>query len=295
MNKDFLARRSAAVRPRKGRRRRVEPPSARPTPAAKTDLVRLRPELRREHGLVPEDQTGRELHDQRATRGRRASGYDGFYAATEDDLNVRFHRMEGSASASIRSTHEPLHIAGFTQLRCVPDREGGNNDHGERERPAPDLELHRLGEVHEPALRGPAPCEQGATSSGNLPRSTRSPDLIFFAVVGGVPEPAPALQPRRRRRPPGSASRRTTGRRSRQGLRHFDTRASTRMIQSVKPREELVKTGGDPNLPRGQNGDDKVHGREWNTKKKDLQYACTFDLPRASASAGNFRLVRTAR
>jgi hypothetical protein len=50
------------------------------------------------------------------------------------------------------------------------------------------------------------------------------------------------------------------------------------MIQSVEPRDALLKAG-DPTSPRGENGSDPIHGREWSTQKRDLQYACTFDLP----------------
>jgi hypothetical protein len=48
------------------------------------------------------------------------------------------------------------------------------------------------------------------------------------------------------------------------------------MIQSVAPRTKLK---GEEDQPRGQNGSDPIHGREWQTAKADLQYACTFDLP----------------
>jgi len=46
------------------------------------------------------------------------------------------------------------------------------------------------------------------------------------------------------------------------------------MLQSTEPRPGL--TGADK--PLGDNGDDPIHGREWKTNKKDLQYACTFAL-----------------
>jgi hypothetical protein len=47
------------------------------------------------------------------------------------------------------------------------------------------------------------------------------------------------------------------------------------MIQSVAPRPGLEGPSG----TRGDNGNDPVHGREWDTRQDDLQYACTFNLP----------------
>ncbi|MFO0740852.1 MAG: hypothetical protein U0270_33455 [Labilithrix sp.] len=206
-------------------------------------------------------------------------GYDGFYAATEDDLNVRFHRMKERFGVD---PQYPLkrYIAGFTQLR-VPDREG---EHTITQSASGQRQISNYigsAKCTNPLFAAQLPREQGDELC-NLPRSTRSPDLIFFAVVGGVPNQLLHFNPDGDEK--AAEDNRITaddwvkilGKDS----EHFDyTGIDPHMIQSVKPREELVKTGGDPDLPRGQNGDDKVHGREWNTKKKDLQYACTFDLP----------------
>jgi hypothetical protein len=57
---------------------------------------------------------------------------------------------------------------------------------------------------------------------------------------------------------------------------HFDFAGmDPHMIQSIEPRPGL--SGAD--LPRGNNGTDPIHGREWQTAKGDRQYACTFTLP----------------
>ncbi len=47
------------------------------------------------------------------------------------------------------------------------------------------------------------------------------------------------------------------------------------MIQSITPRAGLPA----PSATSGDNGTDPVHGREWDNKGNDLQYACTFPLP----------------
>jgi hypothetical protein len=51
------------------------------------------------------------------------------------------------------------------------------------------------------------------------------------------------------------------------------------MIPSSTPRAGLEA----PSATRGDNGSDPVNGREWDTQKADLEYACTFDLPTSIA------------
>ncbi len=56
----------------------------------------------------------------------------------------------------------------------------------------------------------------------------------------------------------------------------FDiTGTDPHLIASVTPRAGLPEPSPTP----GDNGSDPVHGREWDTQKSDLQYACTFLLP----------------
>ena len=47
------------------------------------------------------------------------------------------------------------------------------------------------------------------------------------------------------------------------------------MVESKVPRPGLPA----PSNTRGNNGNDPIHGREWETGGNDLQYACTFELP----------------
>jgi hypothetical protein len=46
------------------------------------------------------------------------------------------------------------------------------------------------------------------------------------------------------------------------------------MIPSMTPRDGLPP----PSDTRSDHGTDPIHGREWNTNKEDLQFACTFAL-----------------
>ena len=94
----------------------------------------------------------------------------------------------------------------------------------------------------------------------NLPRSTRSPDLVFFAVVGGVPNQL--LYPDGYD-PNNPEKNRVTNEKWVKILgrdpANFDYDGiDPHMIQSVTPRPGL--SGAD--LARGDNGTDPIHGRE---------------------------------
>jgi hypothetical protein len=213
-------------------------------------------------------------------------GFDGFYGPTDDDLNVRFYRMKQRYGVD---PQYPLkrYVNGLTQLR-VPDRDG---EHTVTTSASGQRQISNyIGSARctNPLFAAQLPREAGDELC-NLPRSTRSPDLVFFAVVGGVPnellhfDPAGTDTAAENNRITADDWVKILGKDS----EHFDySGIDPHMVQSSEPRQNLLK-GGDPDLPRGQNGSDPIHGREWNTKKKDLQYACTFDLPMARACAGN--------
>ena len=225
---------------------------------------------------------------------KSGKGYDGFYGPKDDDLNVRFFRMKQRYGVD---PQYPLkrYVAGFTQLR-VPDREG---EHTVTEGANGQRQISNyIGAARctNPLFATDLPREAGDELC-NLPRSTRSPDLVFFAVVGGVPhqllhfDPAGDDAAAENNRITAEDWVKILGKDS----EHYDySGIDPHMVQSVEPRSkevlaalgvegDLVKSGGDPESARGENGNDAYHGREWNTKKADLQYACTFDLPEERA------------
>jgi hypothetical protein len=208
-------------------------------------------------------------------------GYDGFFGQRDDQLNVRFHRMKQRYGVDPQF---PLkrYIDGFTKLR-VPDRKAEHVIQvpagGGRRQIA---EYTSTGKCTNPLFASRLPTTRSEELC-NLPRSTRTSDLIFFAVIGGVPHQL--LYPP----PPGAVTGydpnnldnnkitnekwvtilgRDPGNYNYEGI-------DSHMIQSVTPRPGL--TGAE--LPRGNNGTDPMHGREWNPDKEDLQFACTFALP----------------
>lgn len=205
--------------------------------------------------------------------GQSGDGYNGYYPSGDDELNVRFHRMKERYGID---PQYPLkrYIDGLTKLR-VPDRKAEHitktNDQGRRE----IANYTSTPKCTNPLFAATLPRNPGDELCA-LPRSTRTSDLIFFAVVGGVPNEL--LYPDGYD-PNDPEKNRTTNDRwvkilgKDPGNFNYDG-IDPHMIQSITPRAGL--TGADS--PRGDNGTD-WHGREWNTGKSDLQYACTFPLP----------------
>jgi hypothetical protein len=179
----------------------------------------------------------------------------GYWGATEEQINVRFHRMKERFGIDPQF---PLsrYADGFTKL-MVPDREG---EHGEVAGVVGPY-------VGTPKCTNPlfAASLPGAAGDElcNLPKGPRGKDLVVFAVLGGVPNQlvgaAPAWDAILGADPEA-----------------FDyTGIDPHMIQSRTARAGLPA----PTATRGDNGTDPTNGREWDTAGNDLQFACTFDLP----------------
>ena len=102
----------------------------------------------------------------------------------------------------------------------------------------------------------------------DLQLGPRTPDLVFYALIGGVPNSLLEKDL-------------TSGDWQKilgKDPEHFDlTGIDPHMIESTTPRPGLPVSGATYNL-----GTDPDNGREWNTLTSvafsDLQYACTFDL-----------------
>ncbi len=104
-----------------------------------------------------------------------------------------------------------------------------------------------------------------------LKRGPRALDLVYFAVIGGVPNTLlhfDPTSPERSKLDDGDWLRIL----GRDPLRYDFSGLDPHMVESIAPR---------PGLPAPDAPDlsDPIHGREWDTKKGDLQYACTFTLP----------------
>jgi hypothetical protein len=112
-----------------------------------------------------------------------------------------------------------------------------------------------------------------------LDRGPRSLDLVYFAIIGGVPNQLLHFDPQSpaNSRLDDADWLKILGR----DPLHYDfTGADPHMLESTAPRPGLPGIGA-------SNTADPIHGREWDTKGADLQYACTFPLasPRDCGSA----------
>ena len=103
----------------------------------------------------------------------------------------------------------------------------------------------------------------------------RDPSLVIFSLIGGVPwqlltdTPDPATAKFKAKLASGDWTKMIGA----DPLKYDFTGADPHMLESMVPREGLL-----PPATAG-NGADAIHGREYNTDKSDLQYACTFNLP----------------
>lgn len=185
-------------------------------------------------------------------------GFDGYYGPTEDDLNVRFHRMKERYGVD---PQYPLsrYVDGFTRFK-IPNREGEHSivtTAGRRE----IAEYAPVYRCTNPLFAASLPSQVGDELCA-LPPGARSRQLVLFTVLGGLPEALATASPDWDKivgRDPDTYD-----------LAGIDPH----MIQSAAPRVGLATTTG----AIGDNGSDPIHGGDWNTGSHDLEYACTFAL-----------------
>ncbi|CAN5925337.1 hypothetical protein BH11MYX4_BH11MYX4_61190 [soil metagenome] len=197
----------------------------------------------------------------------------GYYGPAEDQLNVRFHRMKERYGID---PQYPIkrYIDGLTKFR-VPDRSA---EHTTKARAGGGRDISGYvgtAKCTNPLFAKSLPRESGQEIC-TLQRSTRGPDLIFFAVVGGVPNNLLHFDPAspEKSRIVNDDWNKILGR----DPANFNYEGiDPHMIQSVAPRNGVPPASD----TRGDNGDanDPV-GRDWKTGDDDLQYACTFKLPK---------------
>ncbi|MBX3206644.1 MAG: hypothetical protein KF764_16340 [Labilithrix sp.] len=179
------------------------------------------------------------------------------YSEDEDQLNVRFHRMKERFGVDPQF---PIarYVDAFTKMR-VPLRD---MEHDEGGNYAP-----RAGCTN-PLFAARLPTEANEELC-RLPRGPRPPSLVYFALIGGVPN---ALIPDSGASPADDRQlidwTKVLGR---DPARWDERGIDPHMIPSRSPRPGLPS-------PSASDDADPVHGREWTTGGSDLQFACTFDL-----------------
>jgi hypothetical protein len=217
------------------------------------------------------------------------------YGVDDDPANVRFFHMKQRYGAD---PQYPIrrYVNGF-QSRSVPSRSAEHDANGNylennnnctnplfaRELPKALTEgkddkgqVVYLTDLKDTATGKPL-------SACALPRGDRDESLVFFAVIGGVPNELLHFDPAdpEKSRLTDTDWVKILGK----DPSRFDySGIDARMVQSIEPRAE--RPG--PNSPDSPPDDslNKQH-RDWDTKKRDLQFACTFPIPAADQRAFN--------
>ncbi|MFO0680335.1 MAG: hypothetical protein U0169_27675 [Polyangiaceae bacterium] len=200
---------------------------------------------------------------------------DGYYDAADDNLNVRPIQMKRRFGIDPQYPAS-RYINGLTQPK-VPNR------YGEHPVDKGVVAANYVGTANctNPlfASRLPDPPEEGADEEKainetlcNLPLGLRDPQLVYFALIGGVPYQLLHFDPNDPEKSKITEDDwiKITGK---SPLTYDFSGIDPHMVESIAPRTDL----GLP-APGPGNGSDPYHGREWDTQKSDLQFACTFKL-----------------
>jgi hypothetical protein len=204
----------------------------------------------------------------------------GYYGPTEDQLNSRFSQQLVKRNYGIDPQYPIARYTDGLSKTKVPDR---STEHAVKVRPdgkGRDIGGYAgVGKCTNPLFASKLPRGQGEEIC-NLTRGTRTPDLVFFAVVGGVPNNLLHFDPNdpEKSRITNDDWNKILGR----DPAHYNYEGlDPHMIESKGARAGLPP----PSNTRGDNGQDPVHGREWETSGNDLQYACTFEIPARTCTA----------
>jgi hypothetical protein len=207
------------------------------------------------------------------------SGSDIYYKPGEDTMNVRPIRMKERFGIDPQF---PIsrYVNGF-RGKTVPNR---NAEHPLTDKGAPSNYYVGTPNCTNPLFAKTLP--KGVSGDGTadidstlckLPVGPRSSDLVFFAVIGGVPWQLLATDPT-------AANVELKGELTdsdwttiigKDPVNYDTTGIDPHMIESFGPRPGLQP-------PTANNTADAFNGREWDTKNDDVQFACTFPLPDGS-------------
>ncbi len=184
----------------------------------------------------------------------------GFYTSAEDNLNVRYTNDMKRRYGFDPQLPVQRYVDGLKSL-TVPNQEGehkgGAGSYLGTKNCTNPLFARDL----------PDGSDTSSETLCNLKVGSRTPDLVFFAVLGGVP---PELVKE------SLADSDWTKILGKDPATYQTDGIDPHMLESITPRAGLP----DPSAP---NGADPIHGREWKTATSpaglDLQYACTFPLP----------------
>jgi hypothetical protein len=196
------------------------------------------------------------------------------YSKEEDPLNVRFHRMKQRFGVDPQFPVS-RYVDALTKPR-VPLRDLEHDASG--------------GYAPRAGCTNPLFAARLPTGAGEelckLPRGPRSPSLVYFAVIGGVPNTLLTDEVSAG----GTVEQKLDWTKilGRDPSRWDETGIDPHMLQSSRSRPGLSPASA-------SDDDDPVHGREWTTGGQDLQFACTFDLYERDASGAAVPVRRACR
>ncbi len=190
------------------------------------------------------------------------NGNSGYLDPSDDALNVRFFHMKQRFGLDAQY---PIarYVTALTSA-MVPDSAHEHDGSGNYV-PTPNC--------RNPLFAGSLPTSTSAELCA-LPPGPRVPGQVFFAMIGGVPHQLLQANPS----DPNSGQKTTLSSSDWNAVLGADplsydfTGADFHMLESMSPRAQSA-------CPATAADDcDPVNGREWNTSKSDLQFACVFPL-----------------
>ncbi len=203
-------------------------------------------------------------------------GTEGYLDPSDDQINVRFfhQKQRFGVNAGYPSSR---YVTGLTSF-LVPNTTSEEDSSGAYigDQAAQEICVNPIFATNLPTDPTADLC--------HLQKGPRTPDLVYYAVIGGVPHELLQAAPGSAECPAGTAQadcpqKDTLSDADWQAILGQDPEnynfsgADFHMLESEVPRP------GAKCLP-GQSVDtcDPINGREWDTQKGDLQYACVFDL-----------------
>jgi len=197
---------------------------------------------------------------------QKSGGY--YDLNTEDPLNERFFHMKQRFGVDPQFPIQ-RYINALTNPK-VPDRNG--------EHPGGSANYAGQTNCINPLFATNLPTSADASDGDklcNLTKGPRGKELIYFAVIGGVPWQLLLKDPSD---PAHSefatdVSDKWISILGNDPLNYDFGGADPHMIESIEVRPGLAP-------PTSSDTADAYNGREWDTNKADLQYACTFQLPK---------------
>jgi hypothetical protein len=189
-----------------------------------------------------------------------------------DGLNVRYGYQYSRQRYGLDSQHNILRYVDGLRSTSVPDSAHEVHDY--------QSYGSTVKNCTNPLFAASLP-DGSDTSSGALcalPAGTRTPDLVFYALIGGVTNSL--LKDKNGNFKLDLSSDDWTAILGADPDHYVLDGIDPHMIESIAPRANLPPPSTTYNL-----GSDPDNGREWNTLSSgaaiDLQYACTFTLPKA--------------